>query len=146
VTEDTVIILVQLQMGFGLVIRLIEHVQNVTTNNYDTLSTHRNYSTHTVFLVSHSRCLVTASTGRCSPYLGSRTVSGNSYQLLTETVYRDWTTSSSLTWLISTQSLTNRLHSESESELFWWFTANQFVLVPSPLRIMTRNITVIALM
>jgi hypothetical protein len=54
-----------LQTGFRLVIEFIEHLQNVTTNNYDSLSELHTpkFSVTTahkkVFSVFNSRCLVT---------------------------------------------------------------------------------------
>jgi hypothetical protein len=99
-----------------------------------------------------SRCLVAASNEGVSFPLGSRTVTGLSYQLLTATVHNKWT--AAVIWL--THELTNRLTaclqtlsrltyslshcSELKSELLydWRFTAHQFVLAPSPLRPPTR--------
>jgi hypothetical protein len=56
-----------------MVIGFIEHLQNVTTNNYDSFTelhtlkiTVTTYSTHNVFLVFLSRCFVAASKGGCS--------------------------------------------------------------------------------
>jgi hypothetical protein len=50
-----------LWMGLWMVIRFIEHLQNVTTNNYDSLTVtqtkdHCHCSTHKVFSVFTSRC------------------------------------------------------------------------------------------
>jgi hypothetical protein len=63
-----------LQTGFRLVIGLIERLQNVTTNNYDSLTefTHSkgNYNTQIVFSVFISRCLVAASSCGRSPSSG----------------------------------------------------------------------------
>jgi hypothetical protein len=63
-------------MGFGLTIGCTEQLQNVTINNYDSLTEiytpkgHRNYSTHQVFSVFTSRCLVAASNGGRSRFSG----------------------------------------------------------------------------
>jgi hypothetical protein len=70
---------------------------------------------HKVFSDFTSRCLVAASNGGCPLPLGSRIVPDLSYQLLT--------------------------HHNSKSKLFydWRFSANQFVLAPSSLRLTTSN-------
>jgi hypothetical protein len=59
-------------MGFGLVIRFIEHLQNVATNNYDSLTElHTPKSTVSTARIKSvfSRCLVAASNGELSPAL-----------------------------------------------------------------------------
>jgi hypothetical protein len=66
----------QLQMGFGLVIGFTEHLQNITTNNYDSLTElHTPKVTVTtahikVFSVFASRCLVVTlrQAVYCSPH------------------------------------------------------------------------------
>jgi hypothetical protein len=55
-------------MGFGLVNGLTEQLQNVTTNNYDSISkVHYKYSTYKVFSVFTVRCLMGASKGGRPP-------------------------------------------------------------------------------
>jgi hypothetical protein len=65
----------RLQMGFGLGIGFIEHLQNVTTNNYDSLTElHAPKITvttaHIKSSVFTSRCLVVAFNGGCSTFAG----------------------------------------------------------------------------
>jgi hypothetical protein len=110
---------------FGLIIGFTEHLQNVTTNNYDSLTELHtpNISTHKVFT---SRCLVAVSNGGRSPSSGFQDCprprlpasSNNCNSQLTEP----------------------ESESESESELLYdcRFTANRFVRAPSPLRLRTR--------
>jgi hypothetical protein len=66
-----------LETGFWLVIEFIEHLQIITTNNYDSLIelhtpkiNHGNCSTHKVLSVFTSRCLLAAFNGGRSPFSG----------------------------------------------------------------------------
>jgi hypothetical protein len=52
-------LLERLNMGFGLVIGFIEHLQNISSNNYGSLTElyckdHCNYNTHKVFSVYYA--------------------------------------------------------------------------------------------
>jgi hypothetical protein len=74
-------------MGFGLVIGFIGHLQNVTTNNYDSLTELHipKMSTYEVFMKSvfTSRFLVAVFNLGRSPSSALGTVPGLLYQLLT---------------------------------------------------------------
>jgi hypothetical protein len=71
-----------------MVIGFIEHIQNVTTNNCDSVTEFGSpkitvYSAHEVSLFFTSHCLIVASSGDVPLVLCSQTVLDLSYQLLT---------------------------------------------------------------
>jgi hypothetical protein len=82
-------------------------IQRVTTLYKSLLHTHTSVHSH----VFTSRCSVAVSTAEVPLPLGSRTVPGLSYPLLTATAHNDWT--SAIFWL--TQSLTNQLFTSLNS-------------------------------
>jgi hypothetical protein len=95
---------------FGLVIGFTEHLQNITTNNYDSLTElHTPKITVTTAHLKSSHSSLTVVRQRLPKAnvplpLRSRSVAGLSYQLLT-TAHNDWTA----TVLSLTHSLTNQL-------------------------------------
>jgi hypothetical protein len=74
------VFLLPVKIGFRLVIGFTEHLQDVITNNYGILT---ELHTPNIISVFPNRCSVAATTVDVHITLGSRTVTGTSYQFLT---------------------------------------------------------------
>jgi hypothetical protein len=121
---------VWVETRFRLVAGFSEHLENVTTNKYGSLTQLHapritSYRTQKLFLIFLSRCLVVAFNGGRSPSSGFP----NSHRPQLPAFH------------FSQLQLSTNTESESESEsepdlLYdWRFTANQFFFVPSLLRL-----------
>jgi hypothetical protein len=151
-------------MGSELVIRFNERLQNVTTNNYDSLTElHTPKITVTTAYIKSSQFAMSSpvvawwqiptmsSTSMLTFLLASNCLTTNSALLHND--LQQWgllhlprlhqgrmsaaTSNGSVSQLLTADS--QLLTSESELLCDWWFTADQFVLAPSPLRLTTRD-------
>jgi hypothetical protein len=82
-------------MGFGFVIGFIEPLQNLTTNNYDSLTNlHTPKTTVTTAHINNSESSLAVAQQRLPTLdvpltLASQTLPGLSYQLLSATAHKD---------------------------------------------------------
>jgi hypothetical protein len=121
---------VWLYMGFGLVIGFIKLLQNVTTNNYDSLTELR--TPKIAVTTAHTE---SSQFAMSSPVVGRwRIPTMSSASVITFLPAGDRLTTHPLL-----QMSTPKSKSKSELLYDWRFTANQFVLVSSFLRLTTRD-------
>jgi hypothetical protein len=110
-----------LYAGFWLVIGFIEHLQKATGCNYDSLTELR--SANITVATTHIKSFQSAMYSSVVAWWRIPTMS-----------------SASVVTLLPAGDCTTTNHSESELLYDWRFTADQFVLAPSPLRIRTRDV------
>jgi hypothetical protein len=108
-----------LQMGFGFVAGFIENLQIINMRNYSTST-----NSHTLqFTITHTKSSQSAVSSLVIALWQIPTMSCTSM----------------LTFLPTGECPTSNSFKESELLYNWWFSANLFVLMPSPLRITTRD-------